>query len=64
LERCDAPIPNSPLSRARLSGASGELNALEYMWRAGHASLDRVQAIVRNLKLSEPADRIPRFLLR
>jgi N-sulfoglucosamine sulfohydrolase len=39
------------------------LNALEYMWRAGHAPLDRVQAIVRDLKLSEPADRIPRFLL-
>jgi N-sulfoglucosamine sulfohydrolase len=39
------------------------LNALEYMWRAGHVSLDRVQTIVRNLKLNEPADRIPRFLL-
>lgn len=39
------------------------LNTLEYMWRAGHVPLDRVQAIVRDLKLGEPADRIPRLLL-
>jgi hypothetical protein len=39
------------------------LNTLEYVWRAGHVSLDRVQAAVRDLKLAEPADRIPRFLL-
>lgn len=39
------------------------LNTLEYIWRAGHAPLDRVQAIVRDLKLAEPADRIPRYLL-
>lgn len=39
------------------------LNALEYMWRAGHAPLARVQSIVRDLKLEEPADRIPRYLL-
>lgn len=39
------------------------LNTLEFMWRAGHAPLERVRAIVRDLKLEEPADRIPRFLL-
>ncbi|MDO8543018.1 MAG: hypothetical protein Q7S40_21445 [Opitutaceae bacterium] len=39
------------------------LNTLEYMWRAGHVSLERAQGIVRDLKLAEPADRIPRFLL-
>ena len=39
------------------------LNTLEFMWRAGHVPLDRVQALVRDLKLAEPADRIPRYLL-
>lgn len=39
------------------------LNALEYMWRAGHVPLARVQEIVRGLKLKEPADRIPTYLL-
>lgn len=39
------------------------LNTLEYMWKAGHVPLGRVQGIVRDLKLSEPADRIPRYLL-
>lgn len=39
------------------------LNTLEYVWRAGHAPLARVQAIVRDLKLAEPGDRIPRYLL-
>jgi N-sulfoglucosamine sulfohydrolase len=39
------------------------LNTLEYVWRAGHVPLADVQAIVRDLKLAEPADRIPRYLL-
>ena len=39
------------------------LNTLEYMWKAGHVPLARVQTIVRELKLGEPADRIPRYLL-
>ena len=39
------------------------LNTLEYMWKAGHVPLTRVQDIVRDLKLAEPADRIPRYLL-
>ena len=43
--------------------ALAALNALEYMWRAGHVPLARVQGVVRDLKLAEPLDRIPRFLL-
>jgi hypothetical protein len=39
------------------------LNTLEYMWKSGHVPLARVQSIVRELKLTEPADRIPRYLL-
>ena len=39
------------------------LNSGEYVWRTGHAPLARVPAIVRNLTISEPADRIPRYLL-
>lgn len=43
--------------------ALAALNTLEYMWRAEHVPLARVQDIVRDLKLAEPLDRIPRFLL-
>jgi N-sulfoglucosamine sulfohydrolase len=43
--------------------ALAALNSLEYMWRAGHVPLARVQSIVKDLKLAEPADRIPKFLL-
>jgi hypothetical protein len=43
--------------------ALAALNTLEYMWRAEHVPLTRVQDIVRDLKLTEPLDRIPRFLL-
>lgn len=39
------------------------LEALEYLWRAGHVPLFRAQAIVRDLKLAEPGQRIPAFLL-
>ena len=44
--------------------ALAALNALEYMWRAGHLPLARVQAIVRDIKFAEPLDRIPAYLLR
>ena len=47
----------------QLYEALAALNSLEYMWKAGHVPLARVQAIVRELKLGEPADRIPRYLL-
>jgi hypothetical protein len=39
------------------------LNALDFLWLDGRAPLARVQAMVRGLKLAEPADRIPRHLL-
>ncbi|HUG89434.1 MAG TPA: HEAT repeat domain-containing protein, partial [Planctomycetaceae bacterium] len=39
------------------------LNALEFLWTAGRVSLPRAQSIVRDLKLGEPADRIPKYLL-
>lgn len=39
------------------------LNALEFMWRAGHVPLSRAQSLVADLQLAEPADRIPRYLL-
>lgn len=38
-------------------------NALDFMWQAGHIALPQAQAMVRDLKLGEPADRIPRYLL-
>ncbi len=39
------------------------LNSLEQLWRAGHIPLKQVQALVGNLRLKEPADRIPTYLL-
>jgi N-sulfoglucosamine sulfohydrolase len=38
-------------------------NALEFMWKAGHAGLEEVQNLVRDLTFSEPGDRIPGYLL-
>lgn len=38
------------------------LNSLEYLWRAGRVPLGRVQEVVAGLELSEPADRIPKYL--
>jgi arylsulfatase A-like enzyme len=39
------------------------LNALDFLWQAGRLPLPRAQAAVRDLELSEPADRIPAYLL-
>ncbi len=39
------------------------LNAVDAMRQAGHVSLARAQAMVKDLKLAEPADRIARYLL-
>lgn len=38
-------------------------NALDYMRQAGHVSLPEAQRLVKDLKLPEPADRIPSYLL-
>ncbi|MFZ5829903.1 MAG: sulfatase-like hydrolase/transferase [Planctomycetota bacterium] len=39
------------------------LNSLDFMWKAGHVSLDEAQTLVRDLKLGEPAGRIVTYLL-
>jgi hypothetical protein len=39
------------------------LNALDFMQQSGHAPLARVQSLVKDLQLAEPADRIPKYLL-
>lgn len=39
------------------------LNALDFLQQEGHVPLSRVQDLVRNLELQEPADRIPKYLL-
>ncbi|QDU26462.1 Choline-sulfatase [Anatilimnocola aggregata] len=38
-------------------------NALDFMWKAGTVTLPQAQSLVRDLQFSEPADRIPRYLL-
>jgi hypothetical protein len=38
-------------------------NALDFMAKAGNVTLAQTQALLRDLKFSEPADRIPRYLL-
>lgn len=38
-------------------------NTLDYLLQAGHVTLAVAQALVRDLSLSEPGDRIPRYLL-
>ncbi|QOV88848.1 sulfatase-like hydrolase/transferase [Humisphaera borealis] len=39
------------------------LNTLDFMTGAGHVPLARAQAMVKDLKLAEPADRIQKFIL-
>lgn len=38
-------------------------NALDCMWQAGNVTLAQAQSLVRDLKFTEPGDRIPRYLL-
>jgi len=38
-------------------------NALDFMWQAGNVTLAQAQSLVRDLKFTEPGDRIPRYLL-
>ncbi len=63
----DSELALTTLAAVLQDGSSYEvlaaLNTLDYMIKAGHAPLRRVQDMVRNLKLQEPADRIPRYLL-
>jgi len=39
------------------------LNTLDFMRQAGHVSLARAQAMVKDLDFGEPARRIPNYLL-
>ncbi len=39
------------------------LNTLDFLWKAGHITLGQAQDSVRGLKLKEPNDRIPEYLL-
>jgi N-sulfoglucosamine sulfohydrolase len=43
--------------------ALAALNALDFMREAGHVSLARAQAMVRDVKPEEPGQRIPNYLL-
>ncbi|MES2694238.1 MAG: sulfatase-like hydrolase/transferase, partial [Verrucomicrobiota bacterium] len=43
--------------------ALAALNTAEYMWRAGHVPLAKVQAAVKGLELKEPAGRMTKYLL-
>lgn len=43
--------------------ALAALNALDFMWKAGHVPLARAQAMVKDLDLGEPAGRIPTYLM-
>jgi len=38
-------------------------NALDFLWRAGHVTLPEAQAMLRDRNFTEPANRIPRYLL-
>jgi hypothetical protein len=51
------------LQSGKLYEALTALNALDFMHVAGHVPLTRAQGLVKDLKLAEPADRIPKYLL-
>jgi hypothetical protein len=51
------------LRTGNLHEALAAQNALDFMWKAGNATLSEAQSLVRDLKFSEPTDRIPRYLL-
>lgn len=43
--------------------ALAALNTGEYMWRSGHVPLARLQAAMKDLRVQEPLNRIPKFVL-
>lgn len=51
------------LHKGNLYEKLAALNTLDFMRRAGHVSLARAQAMVKDLDLGEPAGRIPNYLL-
>jgi arylsulfatase A-like enzyme len=50
------------LSKGELYESLAALNALEYIWKAGHVDLPRAQSLVAALELAEPANRITKYL--
>ena len=51
------------IKASNLREALAAQNALDFMRLAGHVTLAQAQDMVRGLKFSEPADRIPAYLL-
>jgi hypothetical protein len=51
------------LKSGNLHEALAAQNAVDFMWQSGTLPLATAQGLVRDLKFSEPADRIPRYLL-
>ena len=51
------------LQQGNLYEKLAALNTLDFMRQAGHVSLARAQAMVKDLDLGEPAGRIPSYLL-
>jgi hypothetical protein len=51
------------LKSGNLHEALAAQNAVDFMWQSGTLPLAAAQGLVRDLKFSEPADRIPRYLL-
>ncbi len=64
----EADVAMEALKRTITGGEPYEvlaaLNALEFLWKAGHVPLGRAQGMVEGLDLGEPGNRIPRYLLQ
>jgi len=58
------PVVSDVLAKGGTYEILAALNTLEYLWRGGQVPLQQAQAMVRDLTLSEPADRIQRLLLK
>lgn len=51
------------IQKGELYESLAALNALDFMWKAGHVTLAEAKATVKNLNMKEPNDRIPKYLL-
>ena len=57
------PVLTQVIKSGTLYETLAALNTLDFMRLAGHVPLAKAKSIVQNLKLTEPADRIPKYLL-
>lgn len=66
LDEKDAAVKTiaAVLKTGNLHEALAAQNALDFMWQAGNVTLAQAQTLLRDLKLPEPGDRIPRHLLQ